>query len=150
MAAALGGVLWLVMAFPRLADVETGRTREYPDLMPRSYALDPELVARAAKAALARLPHWTFVGAGKGPGGHQLRAFARPDLIPYTSDLTVTIHAEAGGTKVSVRSRSQNGPWDLGQNARNIRRFLAALDRELAAGGGASGAGPASGHTGVN
>jgi uncharacterized protein (DUF1499 family) len=36
---------------------------------------------------------------------------------------------------VSVRSRSRLGKWDFGQNARNIRELLAALDQELAGGG---------------
>jgi uncharacterized protein (DUF1499 family) len=32
---------------------------------------------------------------------------------------------------VQIRSRSRLAPWDLGQNARNIRAFQAALEGEL-------------------
>jgi len=32
---------------------------------------------------------------------------------------------------VSVKSESRFGPWDFGQNARNIRTFLSRLDQQL-------------------
>jgi uncharacterized protein (DUF1499 family) len=32
---------------------------------------------------------------------------------------------------VSVRSKSRFARWDFGQNARNIREFLSALDHEV-------------------
>lgn len=38
---------------------------------------------------------------------------------------------EGGKTLVSVRSASLTGYWNFGQNARNIRELLAAVDREV-------------------
>jgi len=43
----------------------------------------------------------------------------------------VRIRREGGKTLVSVRSRSRWGPSDFGQNARNVRELLAALDGAL-------------------
>jgi uncharacterized protein DUF1499 len=117
-------------AWPRIADVSTGKTPEYPDLQDRSYAKGETSVASAAKAAMARLSGWTLQGAGNGPGGFSLQA-VRTTAIGTKHDVTVRVTAEGGKTVVKVRSRSRVGSLDLGQNARNIREFLAALDQEL-------------------
>lgn len=126
-----GAVAFGVTRWPLLKEVETGRTPEYPDLQPRAYVQTEAAVARAARAALGRLPRFAFVGAGSGRGGSELQALATAPLIPVKSDVTVRIKREKGATRVSVRSKSRSGPVDLGQNARNVREFLAALDHEL-------------------
>jgi uncharacterized protein (DUF1499 family) len=129
--AAAGAYLWGNLQWPRLNDVETGRTPEYPDLQVKEYAAGEEAVARAAKAALEGLPRWTFVGAGQGPGGAEIQAVATTRVFRFKDDVTVRIRRQAGKTRVSVRSRSRLGKLDFGQNARNIRAFLAELDRQL-------------------
>jgi uncharacterized protein (DUF1499 family) len=137
LAAVLGAAAFAFTRWPILNDVETGRTPEYPDLQPRAYAQGEEVVARAARAAVESLPRFTFVGAGSGRGGSELQALARAPIVPLKSDVNVRIKRERGATRVSVRSRSQSGSFDLGQNARNVREFLAALDQKLGAGPGA-------------
>lgn len=126
-----GAIAFGVTRWPLVNDVETGRTPEYPDLQPRAYAQGETVVARAAREAVGRLPRFAFVGAGSGRGGSELQALATAPLIPVKSDVTVRIRREKGATRVSVRSKSRSGPIDLGQNARNIREFLAALDLQL-------------------
>ncbi len=69
-------------------------------------------------------------GTGKGPGGSEVQAVAGTP-IGLKHDVTVRIRREGSGTRVEVRSRSRNGPWDLGQNARNIHTLLDQLDLEL-------------------
>ena len=96
----------------------------------KAYALGEDRVAAAAKAVLASLPGWTLQGAGKGPGGWSLQA-VRTLPVGLKYDITVRVVAEGGRAVVKVRSRSRVGPIDLGQNARNIRELLAALDHEL-------------------
>lgn len=118
-------------AWPRLNDVETGRTPEYPDLKVREYAASPEHAIKAVQEALARLPGWSFVGAGSGPVGSQVRAVHATRVFRLKDDVTVTIRREGGRTRVSIRSRSRIGVWDFGQNARNVRELLAELDRTL-------------------
>jgi hypothetical protein len=52
--------------------------------------------------------------------------------VGLESEITVRIRSAGGGrTTVSVKSRSPGAPWALGQNARHIRDFLAALDSRV-------------------
>jgi hypothetical protein len=87
-------------------------------------------VAEAEKAAVSRLPRWTLKGAGKGPGGFALQA-EHENPLGLVEEVSVRVHREGGRTKVKVRSRSRTGKIDFGQNARNIRELLAALDEEM-------------------
>ena len=127
----LVGAVAAAMAWPRINEVETGRTPEYPDLQVRTYSRDVASVARAVQRVVERLPRWTFVGAGQGPGGAEVRAVHRTLVFRFSDDVTVRVRAEGGRTKVSVRSKSRVGKWDFGQNARNVRELLAELDHEL-------------------
>ena len=127
----VGGAAWLALRWPRINDVETGRTAEYPELRPREYAAGEAAVAKAAHAAVAALPRWTFVAAGHGPGGTELQAVARSRVFHFPDDITVRMRRLGARTTVSVRSHSRQGKWDFGQNARNIQVFLAELDRRM-------------------
>jgi uncharacterized protein (DUF1499 family) len=129
--AAVGGALWAVFGWPRLWDVETDRTPEYPDLRSQIYMASEEKVAKGVKDAIARLPRWTLVGSGQGPGGHSLQAVHESRIFHFKDDLTIHVKRESGSTRVSVRSRSRMGVWDFGQNARNIQELLAELNREV-------------------
>ena len=125
------GAAWAVTAWPRLNDVETGRTPEYPDLQVRTYAAAPGRVAQALKDALGGRPRWTVVGSGQGPGGTVVTAVHQTRLFRFEDDVTVRIRRQGGATEVSVRSQSRIGGWDFGQNARNVRELLEVLDGEL-------------------
>lgn len=125
------GVAAAYARWPRINDVETGRTPEYPDLRVRAFELSEERVTRAARAAIVALPRWELVGSGRGPAGSELQAVARTRLLRFKDDVTVRIRRRGGRTELSVRSRSRIGRADFGQNARNIRAFLAELDRHL-------------------
>ena len=127
---ALGG-LFAYMHWPRLNDVETGRTPEYPDLQVREYQAGEERVTKAAKGAVAALPGWDLVGAGRGPGGSEIQVVARTRVFRFKDDVTIRIRTTGRTSRVSVRSRSRVGRFDFGQNARNIRAFLAELDRQM-------------------
>lgn len=127
----LAGAVAAALYWPRLNDVETGRTPEYPDLQVRTYARDVAGVVKAAQRVVERLPRWTFVGAGQGPGGAEVRAVHKTAVFRFSDDVTVRIRAAGGRATVSVRSKSRVGKWDFGQNARNIRELLGELDREL-------------------
>lgn len=123
------GVVWAVFAFPHLNDVETGRTPEYPDLQPREYGTPATTVSKMAQAAIERLPGWRVVGAGSGPGGSRIQAAAKVFYLPLECEVIVKVQREGGKSRLTVRSQSPFAPWDFGQNARNIRAFLAELDR---------------------
>jgi uncharacterized protein (DUF1499 family) len=130
LAAVLAGA-WSYLHWPRLNEVETGRTPEYPDLRVRDFMAGEDRIAKAARATVERLPRWTFVAAGRGPGGTEIQAVARTRVLRLEDDVTIRIRREGGRTRVHVRSKSRSGSADFGQNARNIRLFLTELDREL-------------------
>lgn len=131
--AVAAGAAALCLAWPRIHQVETGRTPEYPDLKPRSYAAGEDRVAAAVKAAIGRLPRWRVVGAASGVRGTDIQAEHAMPLVGLKEDITVQIRRQSGRTEVRVLSRSPSVPWDFGQNARNVRELLEAVDQELAA-----------------
>jgi hypothetical protein len=125
--AVLAGGAWAALAWPHLNRVETGRTPEYPDLQPHEYPASAPQVSKAVTAALAQMSGWSYTGSGSGVGGSQTQATT---LVP-PCDVFIWVRATKGKTVVSVKSESRYGPWDFGQNARNIRAFLAKLDAQL-------------------
>jgi len=127
----IAGAVAAFLAWPRLNMVETGRTPEYPDLQPREYAASEQRVTEALKAAAGRLSRFAFVGAGRGPGGSEVHYVASTPVLRFKDDVNVRIRREGAKTKVTVRSKSRMGTMDFGQNARNVRELLAALDREM-------------------
>jgi uncharacterized protein (DUF1499 family) len=129
--ALVGTALWALTAWPLLNDVETGKTPEYPDLQVRTYSARPDRVGDAVREALTDRPGWTVVGSGRGPGGVALSLVHETPLLRLKDDVTVKVRRRGGQTVVSVRSQSRVGKWDFGQNARNIRELLQALDAEL-------------------
>jgi uncharacterized protein (DUF1499 family) len=130
--AAIGAGIWLVTAWPRINEVETGRTPEYPDLRPRDYGASVDAVVRAIKDTTARLPRWEIAGSGKGAAGSEVQAVKTLPLVPVLKyDVSIKVRREGGRSRVTVRSRSRTGPWDFGQNARNVRELFEALDRQV-------------------
>jgi hypothetical protein len=128
---AIGAGLVALVSWPRIADVETGRTPEYPDLKVREYAASEAQVTEAVKDAIEQLPGWTWLGSGRGPAGSAVTALHSTPVLPLKDEVTIKIQRGAGRTRVSVRSRSRWSKLDFGQNARNIRALLAQLDDEL-------------------
>jgi hypothetical protein len=130
------GAVAAAAAWPRLAEVETGRTPEYPELQDRVYPAPPLRSAKAADDVVRSLPGWALVGSGAGPAGSEVRA-RRAGPIPVDwlgYDVVVRIRREGAGSRVSVASRTRNGLWDFGRNARIIRELQAGLDRTLGGG----------------
>jgi hypothetical protein len=121
----------LCLAWPRLHQVETGRTPEYPDVQPRTYAAAEDKVGAAVKAVIGRLPRWRVVGAASGVKGTDVQAEHVTPVVGLKEDITVAVRRRGGRTEVRVLSRSPSVPWDFGQNARNIRQLLDELDREM-------------------
>ena len=126
-----GATAYSFATWPMINDVETGKTPEYPDLQPRSYPQNEAAVLKAAQAVLDRVPGFTFVAAGSGPGGSEIQAVHSTKLFHFKDDVTIRIKRQGGTTRVSVRSKSRVGKADLGQNARTIRQFLGELDAQL-------------------
>lgn len=129
--AVVAGAVWAFAAWPRINDVETGRTPEYSDLQVKAYVAGEEKVSRAVQETIRRLPRWTLVGVGRGPAGTSIQAVHETRLFRFKDDVSVRIWREGGYTRVSIRSRSRIGKSDFGQNARNIRELARELDAQM-------------------
>jgi hypothetical protein len=121
----------LCLAWPRLHQVETGRTPEYPDVQPRTYAAGEDKVGAAVKEVIGRLSRWRVVGTASGPRGTDVQAEHVIPVVGIKEEITVAVRRQGGRTEVRVLSRSPSMPWDFGQNARNIRQLLGELDRQM-------------------
>ena len=126
-----GGAVVAATRWPRINQVEAGRTPEYPHLREREFAASEAAVAKAAKAAVASLSGWTLVGAGQGRGGTGIQALAA-NPARLKTEMTISVRRQGAKTVVRTLARSTFGPWDFGQGARHIEDFHAALDREMA------------------
>src|SRR5262245_7525918 len=80
---------FLILRWPRMNDVETGRTPEYPDLLVRDYGQGEQAVLKATQKAVESLPRFTFVAAGSGPGGAEVQAVATTRVFKFKDDLTI-------------------------------------------------------------
>lgn len=125
--AILGALLMsLTSCWPVLNVVETGKTPEYPEVVPRVYEAKREAVFDAALHAIQGLPRWSLVSYRLESGEIQAEATSR--IFRFVDDVAIRLRDEGGKTVVSVRSASRVGKGDFGQNARNILAFFDELD----------------------
>lgn len=122
---------YLFTAYPRLREVETGKTPEYPELQPHDYGFPVDQVTAGVKKVMGDLGRWEIVGEGKGPEGARIQAVHRHALLPLRDDVVVSIRREKGRSVVNVRSKARLDAPDLGRQARAIGDLLYALDREV-------------------
>jgi uncharacterized protein (DUF1499 family) len=133
-AVAVLAVVALLRSLPVINVVETGRTPEYPDLLPKSYHAHKDRVFDAALRAAGRMPGWTVVLSQPEQGS--IRVEAKTLLLRFVDDVVIRVMEQGGSTVVNVRSASRVGRGDFGQNARNIRAFFSELDRQMETGAG--------------
>jgi uncharacterized protein (DUF1499 family) len=120
----IAGMIW-----PRINDVQTGETPEYPRLQPQHFKVPVYQVFDAARAAAGDLG-WQQIEEDR-PNG-KIFAVDTTRLFCFKDDITISIQSDgAGGTIVNVRSHSRIGKGDFGTNARRIERFQAELARRL-------------------
>ena len=118
----------LRLIWPRVNDVKTGATPEYPDVQPQRFNQPLDKVYEAALAA-AQAMGWEMRETNREQG--IIEAIATTRLFKFKDDVTVTITREGDATVVNVRSKSRVGKSDLGTNARRIRAFQAELAKRL-------------------
>ena len=127
--ALITAALLAAMVWPPINDVTTGETPEYPDIQPQVLRYSPELVLERAGEAIEALSRWQEISRAVSAG--LIEAEATTTLFGFTDDVTIRIEPYGAGSLVNVHSRSRVGGYDFGQNARNIRRFQAALEEHL-------------------
>jgi uncharacterized protein (DUF1499 family) len=102
--------------------------RAYPDVKPAVFPLSPEKVFALALAA-AKNMGWRIIEANLNEG--RIEASDTTFWFGFTDDIVVRVRAEAGGSRVDVRSLSRVGLSDVGTNARRIEKFMKILKKEI-------------------
>src|SRR5262245_2861253 len=92
------GLLW-----PRVNDVSTGATREYPDIQPQRFKTGADKVFDAALDVAKKLG-WNVIDSDREHG--EIDAVATTLFFRFKDDVTITISSEGDETIVNVRSRS--------------------------------------------
>jgi uncharacterized protein (DUF1499 family) len=92
----------------------------------RTYPVDPERLLAAVRRAVEELPRW---GLGD-PAGDEVRAVRTTRLLRFRDDVTARVSLAPDGARLELTSVSRVGKGDLGQNPRNIKELLRAVDRE--------------------
>lgn len=116
---------------PPQGEVATHPDHEDPDLRTRVYAIPFQQVwTQANQLVTGRHPHWVLVDADDETG--IIHAEASTPVLRSAADVEIRVGLDSDAqTRVSVVSRPRTSRWDLGTNARRVRRFLKALDDSL-------------------
>ncbi|MEO2054050.1 MAG: M28 family peptidase [Nitrospira sp.] len=108
---------------------ETQQTHPDPSLRPRMYRTSTTTVFEATIDLINKLPRWKWVQ--QEPSSGLILAERRSRLFQFVDDVRIEItRTPSGETAVHAVSQSRIGKWDFGQNARNIRTLLNALDEK--------------------
>jgi uncharacterized protein (DUF1499 family) len=109
-------------------EIASQQVRAYPYVKPAILALPPDKAFALAFAAAKKLG-WQIVDTNPNEG--RIEATDRTFWFGFIDDIVVRVQAEAGGSRVDVRSLSRVGLSDVGTNARRIEKFMKVLGKEL-------------------
>jgi uncharacterized protein (DUF1499 family) len=90
-----------------------------------SCPLPPGRLLAAVESAVRSLPRWRV----EESGDDGLRAVRKTRVFRFEDDVVVRVRPEGEGSRAEFESASRVGRSDLGQNPRNLRELLDALDR---------------------
>lgn len=93
----------------------------------RAYNVEPHKLQGTVREAVEGLARWRF----EGSDGTKLHAVRESRLFRLADDVTVSLSARGSGSEVVFESASRVGKGDLGQNMRNLRDLIEAIDRIL-------------------
>jgi len=93
----------------------------------RTYPVAPERLLSAVRRAVEGLPRWSL----EASEGSEVRGAVRATrLFRFEDDVTVRVYPDPDGARAELTSASRVGRGDLGQNPRNLKELLRAIDRE--------------------
>jgi uncharacterized protein (DUF1499 family) len=92
----------------------------------RTHPVAPERLLAAFRRAVERLPNWNVEASGE----NEVRAVRTTRLFRFRDDVKVRVYARADGAGSELTGASRVGKNDLGQNSRNIKELLQAVERE--------------------
>jgi uncharacterized protein (DUF1499 family) len=104
----------------------TSQEHSDPSLRCVVLPLDIEAATELVQNRATKLAGWRMATASANPA-HVIRFERTTRWLRFVDEVTVELNPVDGGTRVSVSSRSRVGKGDLGQNPRNIRELLKAI-----------------------
>ena len=93
----------------------------------RVYAVPPDELQKPIVQALEKLNRWTPEFSGE----RGFKAIRQSAVFHFEDEVTIRIQEHEYGSEATFQSASRVGKYDFGQNPRNLRRLLAAVDQEL-------------------
>jgi uncharacterized protein (DUF1499 family) len=106
------------------SEVAAQQRAAYPDIVPLSTEMGPDLVFRHALAA-AREMGWRIVASDPTEG--RIEAVDQTPWFGFLDDVVIRLRSQGEGSRIDVRSKSRIGVSDLGTNAERVRAYLDAL-----------------------
>ncbi len=97
----------------------------------RTYPVDPGRLLAAVRRAVGELPRWRLGDSAE----NEVQAVRTTRLFRFRDDVTARVTPAPDGARLELTSASRVGKGDLGQNPRNIKELLRAVDREVGAPG---------------
>ena len=111
-------------------NVAATQVRAYPDIQPAWLEGVPPSQAFARAAGVAQALGWRIVASVPEEG--RIEATDTSRFFGFQDDIVIRLRAEAGGTRIDLRSKSRvgfgYGLGDVGGNSARVRRFLARLE----------------------
>lgn len=102
-------------------DVPAAQRAAYPDIGPERLPMPPAQAFELADRA-AREMGWEIVASVPSEG--RIEATDTTGYFGFKDDVAIRVRAEAGQSRVDVRSKSRVGVGDVGANAARIRKYL--------------------------
>jgi uncharacterized protein (DUF1499 family) len=102
-------------------EVAALQKKAYPDLVTLYSKLTPDALFDRAQQVVQQCG-WRLADANRGD--LRIEAVDTSALYGFKDDIVVRIRADAGGSRMDVRSASRVGHSDLGVNAARIRKYL--------------------------
>jgi uncharacterized protein (DUF1499 family) len=115
---------------------EAAQKAAYPEIQP--IMVDLEAVQAYQMALrIAKELGWRIVDANppnlRGDGVAHIDATDRSLVFAFVDDIAIRIRPLANQTRIDIRSVSRIGRHDFGENARRIRKFIAAVQESVQA-----------------
>jgi uncharacterized protein (DUF1499 family) len=101
----------------------------YPDLAPLRTSAPVGVAFSAALAVARSMPGWTVVAVDATAG--RIEAIQRSRWFGFVDDIVIRVAADAGGSRIDMRSASRKGGRDYGVNASRIRAYMDTLRKRL-------------------
>lgn len=111
---------------PELSELQKSA---YPDIAPVRTALPVSEAFGAALAVAQAMAGWSIVAVDRDRG--RIEASERSLWFGFTDDIVIRVTADAGGSRIDMRSASRIGGRDIGVNAARVRAYVAALGKAV-------------------